>query len=204
MNPPDYTHRLLTAGHCVYDTTTMWRSQTAARVDRGIGYRHSWSYGYGGDAGTIKITEYFYGLGISGEPCCQYPVPKVVVDASPQTTANNMYQINDEAASFVGLFVCMTSGPVLPSGDYTQCGTVDQVGTPLTHTNGVYIGPTNRVCGLPSAIVQGASGGPWYKNGYAYGITSAALTINGSNCGWYVDATLAEQQMGVYIIHAYI
>jgi streptogrisin C len=169
---------LLTAGHCLRDGGSgTWSSRDNSLTLHDIGTRHSWTVGSGGDYGIISFSTAYWNTS-----------PYIVYDGA--STWNETYHIFDAGTSYVGMPICATGSRLLSNGHYTDCGSVTQLdvtgsagGTTVLH-----LGRANLCVNL-----GGNSGGPFYKEGHAYGLFSIGVSacdelyqgavgaLNGSN-----------------------
>lgn len=172
---------VMTGGHCLYgDGGTQWSTHFPDGSLHAIGYRHSWSWGSAtggsGDYGIIGIDN------PSGWNLTANSYVWVGPDAEGTTTQNSFYSITGTGTSSTGQVICTTSGIQLANGYHTDCGTVVQLNVSLYESQG---GVVSLVTGLGEANtcngVDGASGGPYFKNNLGYGMLSAAP----SNCQTY-------------------
>lgn len=148
---------VLTAGHCMQYADT-WRTEFEDGSRHVIGNR--WSSYFASDDVDAGL------LGISAPgPDRWNPQPWVLVRASygtPPTVADYRYDITAVGGSVVGSYICKTG---ITTG--TVCGVVKAVGQDHPNNDTWNMGVANILnCG-------GDSGGPLYKGGRAYGITSS-------------------------------
>lgn len=189
-NPSD--QYVLTAGHCPDRTGEVWDSATTSGRRFNLGSVFNRQEAGDGDAAIIRNNGFWNDITLPG--------PYVVVDSSSSTTLDTAYEIDSEATSSVGRIVCQTSATPYSGGAdgvYTQCGTVDAVNQTVTYSNGTRLTgmvKTDR-CG-----VGGSSGGPYYKDGGAYGIHSGSRSTPPCQ-SFYTPATKAEDLMRVDILH---
>lgn len=118
----------------------------------------------------------------------------VVVRPSPQTGADNEYDIYQAFSSYQGLWVCHTG---IATG--SSCGTVDKLGASVTYTDGTTLTGMTRVQGVCGNL--GDSGGPYYRDGAAYGIHSGGVI---GSCGthYYTDVVAAGNKLNVRVATA--
>lgn len=153
------TPYLLTAGHCIEARAGfVWTSRFSDGSQHNIGHGHSHTFSIAGDYGLIEIDN------PSGWGVSSYPSSRVWVGQSDGggTVQDSTYAINGGVDAIQGHVVCMSSAlPLPPSNYHTSCGQV-QGGL---HTR-------SGVGGLFEAsycAVDGASGGPVYKDHNAHG-----------------------------------
>lgn len=169
---------LLTAGHCLRDGGTgAWSSRDASLTLHDLGTRHSWTVGAGGDYGLVGFSTAFWNTS-----------PYVVYDGA--STWNETYHIFDAGTSYVGMPICATGSRLLGNGHYTDCGSVTQLD--VTGSAGGMLVPHLGRANL-CVNLGGNSGGPFYKDGHAYGLFSIGVSgcdelyqgavgaLNGSN-----------------------
>jgi len=146
---------LLTAGHCLSQGgTATWGSRDNALNLHNFGTRHSFTFGTGGDYGITGFSTSFWSTS-----------PYVVYDGA--STWNETYHIYDAGTSYSGMPICATGSRVLGNAHWTDCGSVtglDQTGN-VGGTIVLHLGKSDVCMG-----VNGNSGGPYYKNGHAYGL----------------------------------
>jgi hypothetical protein len=149
---------VLTAGHCLQDGgTSTWASRDASLVLHDIGARHSYTLGSGGDYGILTMSTTYWSTS-----------PYVVYDGA--STYNETYHIYDAGTSYVGMPICASGSRLLGNGHYTDCAYVTALDVTI-NVGGIvvqHLGEADACNGI-----NGDSGGPYYKNGHAYGLFSA-------------------------------
>jgi len=193
INPDQFW--ALTAGHCISLTgDTTWSARNEAGQVMVFGstayFTDADTSGSGGDAGIVSIDPW-------RSWAAPAPIPAVVVKGSAQTTYNPNYQIRATSFSSIGQILCRTGRTT-----GTECGEVFNLGADeTTWYDGVFYHTRNMgevdMCGSRS----GDSGGPFYKNGRAYGILSSYVSIGPAWCyEGYQGVRGAENLLGVDVL----
>lgn len=150
---------LLTAGHCLRDSgSATWSSRDASLTLHNIGNAVTYTLGSGGDFGITSFSTAYWQTS-----------PYVVYDGA--STWNETYHIYSADTSYIGMAICGSGKNLLSNGHYTACGTVTNLNvTAYTGSDTIqHLGEANTCTG-----VDGNSGGPFYKNGYGYGLQSVS------------------------------
>lgn len=149
---------VLTAGHCLQDGGTgTWASRDASLTLHDLGARHSWTLGSGGDYGIITMSTAYWSTS-----------PYVVYDGA--STWNETYHIYDAGTSYVGMPICASGSVLLGNGHYSDCDYVSALDV-TTNVDGIVVQHLGEASTCNGA--SGESGGPYYKDGHAYGLFSA-------------------------------
>lgn len=186
----DAKEYVFTAGHCATPDPGVWSTrETGDSLFEPIGRTHNYAYPGEHDTAIVRINPLSYWA---------FTGPYVVVDAGPDTTYDQGYEIYSESSTIDGQTVCRTSAfSFTMDEDYTTCGQVINPDVNITYTSGETV---NHVVWTDMCGVGGSSGGPVYKTHYAYGIHVAGRA---RPCeAFYESAERAENAMNVDILHA--
>jgi streptogrisin C len=186
---------VLTAGHCLRNSTTTWETydDNWARVD--IGERHNRVFGAGGDMGIIRVDD----------PGYWQPKGWVYVSWSPgpyPTTTNAEYTIGGTgySSAIVGEYLCKTGQTT-----YTNCGEVKALNQTVHYGGSVDV-TVHGLGRVDMLTCKGDSGGPLYVQHVAYGVVSGVrLWPNSDKCGditWYQGINGALDAMNVHLLPA--
>lgn len=158
---------VLTAGHCL-DAPAVgvtWGSNDNGFANHPIGPTHPGStFGLAGDYGLVRMNGGYWNTS-------QY----VVYDGA--TTWNESYAISGHSGSYRDMPICATVGWGIVGGKNTDCGSVQSV-----NQTDIVGGVQVQSMGLSDLCVgvSGGSGGPFFKEGRAFG-----TLIGGSTCNTY-------------------
>jgi len=178
---------IMTAGHCLQDTTSWW-AQNVNNQQLGIGGVWNWMYGYRGDFGIIRV--------VADSPW-NTPVgtwhPGVVY-----WFQQNFHYISNAQSSYKGLYVCHSG-----RSTGTSCGTVQEREMTVTFDRDdpypdTPVGGIARMTGESLCTLRGDSGGSVFTNGYAVGIWNGGFQGCNIN-GYFSEINNAAPEMGTYL-----
>jgi hypothetical protein len=155
---------LMTAGHCGQNRNIeTWSANASNGDDHVIGTYHKWIWDETGDMSIIHNV---------GNVTYWSHIQAIVLS---QTSSGflDLYSINSDSKSTVGDRICSQQAYYQPNTltGFTPCATIRELGVTMT-----YGGVTVRGLGRanPMGVIDGASGGPMFSYGVAYGILVAA------------------------------
>lgn len=173
---------VLTAGHCIHNTTATWYSYRSGGQQLAVGRRHNFVFGHNqGDYGIIRNNHGHW-------PTSAF----VLVHSGSDTTRDTRYPIRRTGFSEVGRRICYTG-----VGSLTKCGEIYRVNQSFDEDGitTVGLGMIKGPCGI-----NGDSGGPAYAYGTAYGLM-VAREQGWFNCyTYYQGITAAAHHMNVWVV----
>lgn len=182
---------VLTAGHCIFLSTTTWFARDESNDWHIFGNSAITQFagGPGLDAGATTLT------GPSWIPPA--PLPQVVVKASDQTAYNANYPIKTDAFSSMGQLLCRTG-----AWTGTHCAEVSGLGTDHVVSTPVGNFLLHNMGELDMCIAEGGdSGGPLYKKSRAFGMHSSSLHSAPISCfEVYQGIRGAQKALGVDLL----